>query len=102
MPVFKNETFGPVFAITRAEDVTHALELSNNSDFGLGMQVFTTSPEKAKLFISSANEGAVFINGMVKSDPRLPFGGLKKSGFGRELAREGILEFVNVKTISIS
>lgn len=99
MPVFEEETFGPVFAVTEASSPEHALALSNRSDFGLGMQVFTSSEESAGLFINGAEEGAVFINEMVKSDPRLPFGGIKRSGYGRELAREGILEFVNVKTI---
>lgn len=99
MPVFEEETFGPVFAVIEANSPQHALELSNQSDFGLGMQVFTDSANSADLFISGAEEGAVFVNEIVKSDPRLPFGGIKKSGFGRELAREGILEFVNTKTI---
>ncbi len=99
MPVFNEETFGPVFAITEANSPQHALELSNTSDFGLGMQVFTSSEESAELFIHGAEEGAVFVNEMVRSDPRLPFGGIKKSGYGRELAREGILEFVNTKTV---
>ncbi|MFC2129644.1 NAD-dependent succinate-semialdehyde dehydrogenase [Bacteroidota bacterium] len=89
MPVFEEETFGP----------QHALDLSNQSDFGLGMQVFTSSEESVNLFINGAEEGAVFVNEMVKSDPRLPFGGIKRSGYGRELAREGILEFMNAKTI---
>ena len=99
MPVFDEETFGPVFAISRARDPRHALELSNTSDFGLGMQVFTSSEDSARMFIDAAEEGAVFVNGLVKSDPRLPFGGVKNSGFGRELSSEGILEFVNIKTI---
>jgi succinate-semialdehyde dehydrogenase/glutarate-semialdehyde dehydrogenase len=98
MPVFDEETFGPVFAISIAENIEDALRLSNLSDFGLGMQVFTSSDQSAERFIREAEEGAVFVNGMVKSDPRLPFGGVKRSGYGRELAAEGILEFVNVKT----
>jgi succinate-semialdehyde dehydrogenase/glutarate-semialdehyde dehydrogenase len=99
MPVFEEETFGPVFAITRADDLARALELSNLSRFGLGVQVFTGSSLAADLFEKQAEEGAVFVNGMVKSDPRLPFGGIKSSGYGRELSDEGMLEFVNVKTI---
>lgn len=99
MPVFDQETFGPVFAISRASSIEQALALSNLSDFGLGMQVFTQSKSAADYFIHHANEGAVFVNGLVKSDPRLPFGGVKKSGFGRELSREGILEFVYAKTV---
>lgn len=99
MAVFDEETFGPVFAVTRADSREHALELSNQSDFGLGMQVFTQSDTSASLFAEEASEGAVFINGLVKSDPRLPFGGVKTSGYGRELSEEGIREFVNIKTI---
>jgi succinate-semialdehyde dehydrogenase/glutarate-semialdehyde dehydrogenase len=101
MPLFDEEVFGPVFAVLEADSPEHALELSNNSKFGLGMQVFTQSESSADLFIKGAEEGAVFINNMVKSDPRLPFGGIKKSGFGRELSEEGIKEFVNIKTIWI-
>jgi len=101
MPLFDEEVFGPVFAVMEADSPEHALELSNRSKFGLGMQVFTQSESEADLFIRGAEEGAVFINNMVKSDPRLPFGGIKKSGFGRELSEEGIKEFVNIKTIWI-
>ncbi len=101
MPVFKEEVFGPVFAVMEASSPEHALELSNKSKFGLGMQLFTASEHSAKLFIHGAEEGAVFVNSMVKSDPRLPFGGTKMSGYGRELSEEGIKEFVNIKTIWI-
>lgn len=101
MPVVQEEVFGPVFAILEARSPEHALELSNQSKFGLGMQVFTASEQSAELFIRGAEEGAVFVNAMVKSDPRLPFGGIKSSGYGRELSLEGIREFVNIKTIWI-
>jgi len=101
MPVFDEEVFGPVFSVTEVSSPGEALELSNRSRFGLGMQVFTQSDELAARFIGEAEEGAVFVNSMVKSDPRLPFGGVKNSGFGRELALEGIRAFVNVKTIWI-
>jgi len=101
MPVFDEEVFGPVYAIMEASSPEHALELSNASAFGLGMQLFTDSEHSTELFIKGAEEGAVFVNAMVKSDPRLPFGGTKKSGYGRELSREGIREFVNIKTIWI-
>ena len=101
MPVFDDEVFGPVFAIMEADSPEKALELANQSRFGLGIQVFTQSESSASLFIEGAEEGAVFINSMVKSDPRLPFGGIKKSGFGRELSVEGIREFVNIKTVWI-
>ena len=101
MPVFDEEVFGPVFAVMEATSPEHALELSNTSKFGLGMQLFTASDRMAELFIRGADEGAVFVNAMVKSDPRLPFGGIKRSGYGRELSDEGIREFVNIKTIWI-
>ncbi len=99
MPVFQEEVFGPVFAFTPFTSPEHALELSNNTTFGLGVNLFTESENIMKLFTERAEEGAVFINSMVKSDPRLPFGGVKDSGYGRELSSEGILEFVNIKTI---
>jgi succinate-semialdehyde dehydrogenase/glutarate-semialdehyde dehydrogenase len=101
MPLFDEEVFGPVFAIVEADTAGHALELSNRSKYGLGMQLFTQSECMAKRFIEEAEEGAVFINGMVKSDPRLPFGGIKRSGYGRELSEQGIKEFVNIKTVWI-
>jgi succinate-semialdehyde dehydrogenase/glutarate-semialdehyde dehydrogenase len=101
MPVFKEETFGPVAAIVSFKTLDDAISLSNQSDFGLGVTVFTNDIDQIKERIHEFNEGSVFINNMVKSDPRLPFGGIKKSGYGRELAREGILEFVNAKTVVI-
>ncbi len=101
MPLFEEEVFGPVFAISEVPSPGRAMELSNRSRYGLGMQVFTQSEEQAAYFIEASEEGAVFVNDMVKSDPRLPFGGVKRSGFGRELSREGIREFVNVKTVWI-
>jgi succinate-semialdehyde dehydrogenase/glutarate-semialdehyde dehydrogenase len=102
MPVFKEETFGPVAAITTFKTIDEAIELSNQSEFGLGVSLFTQDVDFIKTKISAFNEGAVFINEMVKSDPRLPFGGIKKSGYGRELAEEGLKEFVNVKTVVIN
>jgi succinate-semialdehyde dehydrogenase/glutarate-semialdehyde dehydrogenase len=101
MPVFDEEVFGPVFAILEAGSPQQALELSNQSKFGLGVQLFTQSESSIELFIKGAREGAVFVNAMVKSDPRLPFGGTKRSGYGRELSVEGIKEFVNIKTVWI-
>ena len=101
MPLFDEEVFGPVFAVSEADSPEQALEMSNQSSFGLGMQLFTQSESMAQKFIHEAEDGAVFINAMVKSDPRLPFGGIKNSGFGRELSVEGIKEFVNIKTVWI-
>jgi succinate-semialdehyde dehydrogenase/glutarate-semialdehyde dehydrogenase len=98
MPVFKEETFGPVTAVIVAEDEEDAIRFANNSKFGLGASVWTKDPEKASLFAKKIEAGSVFVNGIVKSDPRLPFGGIKNSGFGRELSSYGIKEFVNIKT----
>lgn len=102
MPVFNEETFGPVAVIVTFKTVDEAIKLSNQSDFGLGVSIFTQDIDFIKTKISDFNEGAVFINEMVKSDPRLPFGGIKKSGYGRELSEDGIKEFVNVKTVVIN
>ncbi|MDQ3192547.1 MAG: NAD-dependent succinate-semialdehyde dehydrogenase [Bacteroidota bacterium] len=101
MPVFDEETFGPVAAIIKAKDENQAFELSNKSRYGLGTSLFTSDIEKAKKHIHKVSDGSFFINEMVKSDPRMPFGGTKNSGYGRELSKEGILEFVNIKTVYI-
>ncbi|WP_282048674.1 NAD-dependent succinate-semialdehyde dehydrogenase [Maribacter aquivivus] len=101
MPVFKEETFGPVAAITKAKNREEAIALAANSRLGLGSMLFTEDIDAAMDVISNIPDGAFFINDMVKSDPRLPFGGTKASGYGRELSREGILEFVNKKTVYI-
>jgi len=102
MPVFDEETFGPLAAIIRAKDEDEAFELAANSRYGLGVTVFTRDTEKARKLISKVPDGAFFVNELVKSDPRLPFGGTRNSGYGRELSREGIHEFVNKKTVYIS
>ncbi|AWH85944.1 succinate-semialdehyde dehydrogenase [Flavobacterium album] len=101
MPVFKEEVFGPVAAIMAFDSFEEAVELSNKTNFGLGVTVFTNDIEGIKKKVHLFEEGAVFINAMVKSDPALPFGGVKRSGFGRELAENGLKEFVNVKTVYI-
>lgn len=101
MPMFREETFGPALGVTQFSDIDEAIALSNNSRFGLGVSLFTKNIEKAKEWIPRFEEGAVFINELVKSDPRLPFGGVKESGFGRELSSQGIREFVNIKTVYI-
>lgn len=101
MPVFAEEVFGPVAAVMQFESFDEAVELSNKTMFGLGVSVFTKDIEGIKKKVSLFEEGAVFVNAMVKSDPALPFGGIKKSGFGRELSEEGLKEFVNVKTVYI-
>lgn len=99
MEVFKEETFGPAIGITNFEKESEAVDLVNSSQFGLGVSIFTESKERANRLIPQFEDGAVFVNELVKSDPRLPFGGTKKSGFGRELSYHGIREFVNVKTV---
>ncbi len=101
MPAFDEETFGPLAAILRARDKEEAFELAANSRYGLGTSLFTSDIENARRFINKVPDGAFFINDLVKSDPRLPFGGTGDSGYGRELSREGIHEFVNKKTVYI-
>jgi succinate-semialdehyde dehydrogenase/glutarate-semialdehyde dehydrogenase len=100
-PMFAQETFGPAAAVIRARDDDHAVELANATGFGLGANVWTKSIETAERMASSIESGSVFINGMVASDPRLPFGGVKRSGYGRELSAFGIHEFVNIQTVWI-
>ena len=102
MAVFNEETFGPVLSVTTFKTIEEAIELSNNSKFGLGVSIFTKKIEAAEKLAFQFDEGAVFINELVKSDPRLPFGGIKQSGYGRELSEHGIREFVNRKTIFIN
>ncbi|WP_228852133.1 NAD-dependent succinate-semialdehyde dehydrogenase [Aegicerativicinus sediminis] len=101
MPVFDEETFGPVAAIIKVKDRTEAFKVNANTKFGLGTMIITKNTEKAVEQCIQIEDGAYFINELVKSDPRLPFGGTKASGYGRELSREGILEFVNKKTVFV-
>ena len=102
MAAYEQETFGPVSAIIPVKDADEAVAVANDSEFGLGGSVWSRDTEKAESVARRIESGAVFINGMTKSDPRLPFGGVKKSGYGRELSHYGIKEFVNVKTIWIA
>jgi succinate-semialdehyde dehydrogenase/glutarate-semialdehyde dehydrogenase len=101
MPAFDDETFGPVTAIIRAKNADDCVRLANLSLYGLGASIWTKDPARAEVLAQKIESGAVFINGIVKSDPRLPFGGVKNSGWGRELSEFGIHEFVNVKTVWI-
>ena len=99
MPAFDEETFGPVAAVTRAKDEADAIRLANDSQFGLGAALWTRDHARAERLVAEIEAGAVFVNGLVKSDPRLPFGGIKRSGYGRELSEYGIREFVNIKSV---
>jgi len=99
MPVYSQETFGPVVSLITARDEEDAISIANNSEFGLGGCVWTRDLKRGETIARRVETGAMFVNGMTKSDPRLPFGGIKKSGYGRELGTYGIREFVNVKTI---
>jgi succinate-semialdehyde dehydrogenase/glutarate-semialdehyde dehydrogenase len=101
MPAFCEETFGPVAAVIRVRDAEEAIALANASDYGLGATLWTQNLARARQLVRQIEAGVVFVNGMVASDPRLPFGGIKRSGYGRELGVFGIREFTNIKTVWI-
>jgi len=101
MRAYEEEFFGPVALVIVAEDESDALRIANDSRFGLGGSVWTRDSQRGEAFARKVQSGSVFVNGFVKSDPRLPFGGIKASGYGRELSHHGMHEFVNVKTVWI-
>jgi succinate-semialdehyde dehydrogenase / glutarate-semialdehyde dehydrogenase len=100
MPAYHDELFGPVASVIKAENIDEAIHIANDSIFGLGAAIFSQDIPKAEFLAEKIQAGAVFINDFVKSDPRLPFGGVKQSGYGRELSLHGFREFLNIKTVA--
>ena len=102
MPAYEEELFGPVASILRVKDDTEAVRVANDTTFGLGGSVWTRDADRGDRIARQLQVGAAFVNAIVRSDVRLPFGGTKRSGFGRELAEHGIHEFMNIKSVYIA
>ena len=100
--VYREELFGPVAMLFRVQDLNEAIEIANDTTFGLAASAWTRDPVEQQRLISELQCGSVFLNAMVATDPRLPFGGIKRSGYGRELSAAGMREFLNAKTVVIS
>jgi succinate-semialdehyde dehydrogenase/glutarate-semialdehyde dehydrogenase len=100
-PAAREELFGPVASVFRANDLSDAIRIANGTSFGLGASAWTRDDAERNQFVAEIESGLLFINGMVVSDSRLPFGGVKNSGFGRELGEFGIHEFVNIKSVRV-
>ena len=102
MPAFDEEMFGPVAAVINAKNEDDAITIANRNRYGLGASVWTRDPQRGERIARRIESGSVFVNSLMRSDQRLPFGGIKKSGYGRELSELGIKEFMNAKTIFIA
>jgi succinate-semialdehyde dehydrogenase/glutarate-semialdehyde dehydrogenase len=102
MKVVRDETFGPVLAVVRVDGAADALRRVNRARYGLGASIWTADPKRGERVAREIEAGSVFVNALVKSDPRLPFGGVKRSGYGRELSQYGLREFVNIKTVWVA